>query len=45
MPSRSNTIAAVTKVPPLGRSTLTFLPLSWLMLVTDFDAMTYISSL
>ena len=39
MPSRSNTIAAVTKVPPLGRSTLTFLPLSSLMLRTDFDAM------
>ena len=45
MPSRSNTIGAVTKVPPLGRSTLTFLPLSWLMLVTDFEAMTCISSL
>ena len=38
-------LRAVTKVPPLGRSTLTFLPFRSLMPRTDFDAITYISSL
>src|ERR1019366_1946575 len=40
IPSRSNTVSAVTKVPPLGRSTLMVLPSKSLRLRTDFDAMT-----
>ena len=36
---------AVTKVPPLGRSTLTVLPSSSFRLRIDFEAMTCISSL